>query len=160
MQRLAIDDRAIGWEKIPRSLRDGLSNATVSNLSAFPSDWPEIELLPIAASAAPATDAENYATVSVAILVATSRGNVTIASTDTNDNPVVSPNWLLTKTDQEVAVVAFKRARQLAAASSITVGPEVFLGSQVRTDEQILEFIRGTVRPIYYISTIYRSKDP
>ncbi|KAL8945210.1 MAG: hypothetical protein Q9211_000260 [Gyalolechia sp. 1 TL-2023] len=142
----------VGWEKIPRPLRDALSNATISDLSTFPSDWPEIELLPIAGFAAPATDSANYATVSIAILAATSRGNVTIASTDTNVNPVVSTNWLLTKTDQELAVAAFKRARQLAAATGVIVGPEVLPGVQVQTDEQILEFIRGTVGPIHHAS--------
>ncbi|KAL9022345.1 MAG: hypothetical protein Q9185_000460 [Variospora sp. 1 TL-2023] len=122
------------------------------DLSTFPDDWPEIELLPLASAAVPATDSDNYAISSVALLTTTSRGSVTIASTDTNDNPVVSTNWLLTDTDQELAVAGFKRARQLAAAIGITVGPEVLPGPQVQTDEQILQFIRGTVGPIHHAS--------
>ncbi|KAL8974484.1 MAG: hypothetical protein Q9197_001274 [Variospora fuerteventurae] len=142
----------VGWEKIPSPLREGLSKAALSDLSTFPDDWPEIELLPLASAAVPATDSDNYAISSIALLTTTSRGNVTIASTDTNDNPVVSTNWLLTDTDQELAVAGFKRARQLAAAIGITVGPEVFPGPQVQTDEQILQFIRGTVGPIHHAS--------
>lgn len=121
-------------------------------MSTFPDDWPEIELLPLASAAVPATDSDNYAISSIALLTTTSRGNVTIASTDTNDNPVVSTNWLLTDTDQELAVAGFKRARQLAAAIGITVGPEVLPGPQVQTDEEILQFIRGTVGPIHHAS--------
>ncbi|KAL8901478.1 MAG: hypothetical protein Q9207_005176 [Kuettlingeria erythrocarpa] len=142
----------VGWEKVPRPLRDGLSKAAISDLSAFAEDWPELELLPIAAATVPVTDADNYATVSIALLTTTSRGNVTIASTDTNDNPLVSTNWLLTSTDQELAVAGFKRARQIAAATGITVGPEVFPGPQIQTDEQILQFLRGTVGPIHHAS--------
>ncbi|KAL8649802.1 MAG: hypothetical protein Q9210_004180 [Variospora velana] len=142
----------VGWEKIPSPLRDGLSKAALSDLSTFPDDWPEIELLPLASAAIPATDTDNYAISSIALLTTTSRGNVTIVSTDTNDNPVVSTNWLSTDTDQELAVAGFKRARQLAASISITVGPEVLPGPQVRTDEQILQFIRGTVGPIHHAS--------
>ncbi|KAL8833982.1 MAG: hypothetical protein Q9170_003984 [Blastenia crenularia] len=150
----------VGWEKLPGALRDGLSNATISDLSNFPSDWPEIELLPIAGYAAPATSTDNYAAVSIAILVATSRGNVTISSIDTNDNPFVSTNWLLTQTDQEVAIAAFKRARQLAAATDITIGPEVLPGTQIQTDEQILDFVRGTVGPIHHASATCKSSSP
>lgn len=150
--RPPIDYRETGWEKIPRPLRDALSNATISDLSTFPDDWPEIELLPIAAATVPAAGTDNYAISSIALLTTTSRGNVTIASTDTNDNPVVSTGWLLTNTDQELAVAGFKRARQLAAATGITVGPEVFPGPQIQTDEQILQFIRGTVGPIHHAS--------
>ncbi|KAL8671560.1 MAG: hypothetical protein Q9168_003945 [Polycauliona sp. 1 TL-2023] len=141
----------VGWEKIPGSLRSRLSNTTLTDLARFPADWPDLELLPLAA-AAPAADSDNYASFSVALLTTTSRGNVTISSDDTNQNPVVNLNWLLTATDREVAVAGFKRARQLAAATGITVGPEVLPGAQVQTDEQILEFIRGTVGPIHHAS--------
>ena len=145
-------DSSIGWEKIPRSLRGGLSNATLTDLARYPGDWPELELLPLASAAAPAENNDNYAITSIALLTTTSRGNVTISSDDTNYNPVVTLNWLLTATDREVAVAGFKRARQLAAATGITVGPEVLPGPQVQTDQQILEFIRGTVGPIHHAS--------
>ncbi|KAL8800725.1 MAG: hypothetical protein Q9182_004968 [Xanthomendoza sp. 2 TL-2023] len=142
----------VGWEKIPSSLRDGLSNTTLSDLAKFPRDWPDLELLPLASATAPAADKDNYAAISIALLTTTSRGNVTILSDDTNQNPAVSLNWLLTTTDREVAVAGFKRARQLAAAIGITVGPEVLPGPQTKTDEEILEFIRGTVGPIHHAS--------
>lgn len=115
-----------GWEKIPSQLRAGLSNATLSELSAFSDDWPELELLPLAATTSPAPDTDNYASVTIAFLTPTSRGDVTITSANTNENLVISPSWLLTKSDQEGVVQGLKRARQIAAATGITVGPEVF----------------------------------
>ena len=77
---------------------------------------------------------------------------MTINSTDTTDNPVVSPNWLLTETDQELAVQGFKRARQIANASGIIVGPEFSPGPQTQTNVQILEYIRKTLAPIHHAS--------
>ncbi|KAL8864368.1 MAG: hypothetical protein Q9174_007378, partial [Haloplaca sp. 1 TL-2023] len=131
------------WEKLPDSLREGLSNTTLADLATFPSDWPDLELLPVASGAAPAADKDSYASFSVVLLTTISRGNVSILSDDTKENPVVNLNWLSTEADREVAVAGFKRARQLAAATGITVGPEIFPGAQVQTDEQILEAFRG-----------------
>lgn len=141
-----------GWEKVPKSLRSDLSNSTLSDLKQFPPDWPELELLPLAATTATVTDSDNYFSVSIAVLTTTSRGNVTINSTDTNDNPLVSPNWLLTKTDQELAVQGFKRAREIANATGITVGPETSPGPLTETDAQILEYIKQSLAPIHHAS--------
>ncbi|MCJ1458167.1 hypothetical protein MMC28_008538 [Mycoblastus sanguinarius] len=141
-----------GWEKLPQTLRSGLSNLTISDLAQFPSDWPELELLPLADTTAAVTDTGNYFSVSIAVLATTSRGNVTINSTDTKDNPLVSPNWLLTTTDQELAVQGFKRAREIANATGITVGPETSPGAQIQTDAQILEYIKQDLAPIHHAS--------
>ncbi|KAL9591440.1 MAG: hypothetical protein Q9179_007719 [Wetmoreana sp. 5 TL-2023] len=66
------------------------------------------------------------------------------------DNPLVSPNWLLTTTDQELAIQGFKRAREIANATGIIVGPETSPGPQVQTDAQILEFIKESLAPIHH----------
>ncbi|KAL8695900.1 MAG: hypothetical protein Q9201_007910, partial [Fulgogasparrea decipioides] len=142
--------RSCGWEKLPQSLRSGLSNSTLTTLRKFPSDWPEIEILPLAATTATVTDTDNYFSVSIAVLTTTSRGNITINSTNTMDNPLVSPNWLLTTTDQELAIQGFKRAREIANATGIIVGPETSPGPQVQTDAQILEFIKESLAPIHH----------
>ena len=139
-----------GWEKLPEALRTQLSNATIADLSQFPADWPELELLPTAATTAATSDDSNYASVAVAVLATTSRGNVTIISTDTSDNPVVSPNWLLTETDQELAVQGLRRARQIANASGIVLGPEYAPGPQVQEYSQILEYIRDNLASIHH----------
>ena len=145
-----------GWEKIPSPLRQNLSESTLSELSRFPSDWPELELLPLASSAVTAPEGENYAQVSIALITTTSRGNVTLASTDTRDNPVVNPNWLATQADQEVGIQGFRRARQIAASWAGAVDAEVAPGPDVQTNAQILDFLKQTVGTIHHASATCR----
>ena len=96
-------------------------------------------------------DTGDYITISTGLLAITSRGNVTINSTDTNDNPIVSPNWLQTKTDQQLAIQSFKRLRQVAAATGIAE-QEYSPGPAVQTDVQILEFIQNALSPLHHAS--------
>ena len=104
----------------------------------------------MAFNTAPPVDTKNYATFSVAVITPTSRGNVTIASADTNDNPIINPNWLNTREDQELAVQGLRRIREVAEASGITVGPEVAPGDNVTSDAQLLAYIREALSPIYH----------
>ena len=145
-----------GWEKLPSTLRSHLSNSTRSELATFPADWPEIELLTVDASTLPVNDTGNYITISTALDTFTSRGNVTINSTDTNNNPVVNPAWLSTTADQELAIQAFKRLRQVANATGITTG-EFSPGPAVQTDAQILEFIGTVLSPLHHAAATCKS---
>ncbi|KAL9111591.1 MAG: hypothetical protein Q9227_004079 [Pyrenula ochraceoflavens] len=140
----------IGWEKVPSPYRSDLSSSAISDLAGFPSDWPELELLPISAATFPVNDTSSYATITIAGVAPISRGNVTISSTDTDDAPVISPNWLTSRTDQEVAIQGFKVARDIAAASGIVEGPEVAPGPAIQTDAQILQYIRQTAYTIHH----------
>lgn len=119
-------------------------------MAQFPSDWPELELLPLAAATFPVNDTADYASFTIADVAPLSRGNVSINSTNTSDQPLISPNWLLSETDQEVAVAGFKIARDVAAGTGITVGPEVAPGPLVQTDLQILEYLRRTAYTIHH----------
>ncbi len=149
-QQSANNAFVTGWEKLPKPYRSQLSNSTISALSTFPADWPELEILPIGATLVPTANTGNQAIFSVAVVAPTSRGNVTINSTDTNDNPLVSPNWLLTQADQELAIQGLKRMRQVASASGITVGPELLPGPAVQTEAELLAFARGSVSAIHH----------
>ncbi|KAL9078850.1 MAG: hypothetical protein Q9157_002220 [Trypethelium eluteriae] len=141
----------IGWEKLPELYRKNFTENTTSDLAAFPTDWPELELLPVASSVTtPTTDSANYASLQIALVANTSRGNVTIVSNDTSVNPQISPNWLSSTTDQQLAVAAVRRGRQVAASWGITVGPEVAPGPSVQTDAELLQYVRQTVEPIYH----------
>lgn len=153
----------LGWEKIPASLRANLSEATSNALAEFPADWPEIELIFLDAYAgyqrdfltgAP-LDNKMYASVSSGLSAPLSRGNVTINSTDTSDNPVVNLNLLSDPRDQEVAVQAFKRAREVFATKAmqpIVIGEEAFPGTNITTDEEILDLIKQSALTIYHAS--------
>lgn len=139
-----------------------MSNATRADLDAFPSDWPDIEHLFLDAefgfdndTSTNSDDFRNYVSSSVALTKPFSRGNVTIISNDTNINPIVSPNWLTDPRDQEVAIAAFKRARQVMtnnASSPIVIGPEAFPGLNVSTDAQILQLIAESAAASYHAS--------
>ncbi|OOF91551.1 GMC oxidoreductase [Aspergillus carbonarius ITEM 5010] len=129
----------LAFEKLPSGVRSQFSDETVEDLSWFPSGWPEVE----------------YAAIIGALVAPTSRGNVTIISADTDDLPIINPNWLATKTDQEVAIAVYRRIREAFKSEGmapIIIGEEYFPGEQVQTDEEILDVVRNTVMTVYHAS--------
>lgn len=168
----------IAFEKIPDNQRTGFSTNTKKDLAQIPADWPEVEVSTIAGlgearlyvqylSAAAyvgnfsepfrqqPNDGHQYAGIVACLVAPTSRGNVTIRSSDTNDLPIISPNWLATQTDQQVGVAAFKRIRSAfhgAAMAPIVIGDEYDPGVQYQTDAEILQAIRNSVMTIYHAS--------
>ena len=153
----------IAWEKLPAPQRQNLSSTTLSALASFPADWPELEYLILDAYTG---NNQNYLTGSpnttfmyvspiVALVAPLSRGNVTIASTDTNDLPLINPNWLTDPADQELAVAAFKRVRQMMDTDIVkkaTVGSEIYPGRNVSSDAQILNSIRDNGIEVFHAS--------
>ena len=76
-----------------------------------------------------------------------------ISSPDTADQPLINPNWLTHPTDQQVAVAAYKRTREVFSTPvmhQIIVGPEIYPGTQVQTDEEILNTIRLSFDTVYH----------
>ncbi|KAI4201024.1 MAG: hypothetical protein LQ346_002266 [Caloplaca aetnensis] len=142
---------SVGWEKLPFPSRASLSNTTLALLSRFPSDWPEIELDPLAYSPAPdnVSSTDHYITAGACLVAPLSRGNMTIASNDTNDHPVIDPAWMTHPGDIEMMVQAFKRVREWVDASGIAI--EAYEPSvDVMTDAQIVEWIRDNGSLIYH----------
>lgn len=88
------------------------------------------------------------------VLVApTSRGNVTITSTDTADLPTINPNWLATETDQQVAIATFRRIRQAFQSNKmapVVIGEEYFPGPAIQTDEEVLEYIKNNLMTLWH----------
>ncbi|KAF7175630.1 hypothetical protein CNMCM7691_009195 [Aspergillus felis] len=151
----------LAFEKIPNFFRLNFSIQTIKDLSWFPDDWPETEYISSAAYVgnfsnplvSQPSGGKQYATILGTLVAPTSRGNVTIASNDTSDLPIINPNWLSTEADQQVAIAAYKRIRDMfhgEAMAPIIVGDEYFPGSQYQTDAEILEVIRNTVMTIYH----------
>lgn len=135
---------------------DTIKQSTRNDIEKFSKDWPHVQFMPLDAYVGNFEDslgapAGNYVSPMVALSAPFSRGNITIASTDTNDNPIVSPNWLLDPRDQEMAVAAFKLSRKIftqKSTSPVVVGDEVFPGLDVKTDAQILAVIRKQAFPV------------
>jgi len=92
--------------------------------------------------------------IRIALLASFSRGNISINSTSMADLPVISPNWLLDPCDRALAIAAFKYGRSIINTTSIrsVTGPlgETVPGSAIQTDEQILEYILGSVTSIFH----------
>lgn len=142
----------IAFEKLPDHLRDTLSDRTKALLAEYPDDWPEVEYI---ASAFPGGNG-TLGNISGALLLPSSRGNVTIASASMADKPVVDMRWLTDEADQELVVAIVKRCREAFASGAlddILAGGEVVPGSAVETDEQILEYVRGGVRAVWHATS-------
>lgn len=146
----------LGWEKLPAASREKFSNATLMDLSTFPSDWPEVEYEISAApfGTPPFSTPKNPIDVGYlqpVLLTPLSRGNVSISSASMNDPPVINPNWLTHLTDQEVAVATFKRGREFfntSAIAPILVGDELLPGQDLpagSTDEDILAYLQMNI---------------
>lgn len=98
-------------------------------------------------------DGKQYASIIAIVLATTSRGNVTIASANMEDPPVINMNWLSTEADQQLAIAAYRRIRDIfhsKAMSSVVVGEEYFPGKNYSTDAEILNVIQNTVMTIYH----------
>ena len=147
---------------MPEPYRGNLSKRAITALSGFPSDWPELEWLPVSAylgyqrnrQTEDPRDGYNYATVNPGLLAPLSRGTVGISSPDMADPPILNPNWLTDPTDQEIAVQSFRRSREIwsvLAEQGLTVGDvETLPGLNVTSDRDILTYIQRSLMTIYH----------
>jgi choline dehydrogenase-like flavoprotein len=97
-----------------------------------------------------------YASLMAALVAPISRGTVTIASADTAVLPVIDPGFLSSPADQEVALAAFKRARDFFATKAlkpVLIGGEYHPGPSVVTDAQILHYIKDNVMTVWHASS-------
>ncbi|USW56824.1 Putative glucose-methanol-choline oxidoreductase, FAD/NAD(P)-binding domain superfamily [Septoria linicola] len=143
------------WEKLPAANRANLTPEALTALSVFPSDWPEIEWsLSSSGKTLTASDATvQYGTIGAVLVAATSRGNMTIRSASNLDTPIIDPNWLRDSTDQQVAIQAYRRAREAWNVIPLKVGDEVSLGKNVTSDADLLEAIKSRLGPIHHASS-------
>ncbi|KAG9962704.1 hypothetical protein KCU61_g4301, partial [Aureobasidium melanogenum] len=130
------------WEKLPSEYLSKLSQQARTDLAAFPSDWPDYEVVigdvPFAAGA-------EYAQAIGMLEAATARGNVSISSASMADPPLIDTQTLATSTDQQVAVQVINRMRELWSTKSYSAitdsADEILPGASVQTDEQILDYL-------------------
>lgn len=153
-----------GWEKLPDSYRTNFSGATNKAFAAWPSDWPELEIILGGSGTTPfgseggASDGGSYGSINVIMVATTSRGNVTINSTNVFDQPVIKTNWLLTTADQQLAVAAYRRALSIVENLGARVGNYTSPNSTVLSDnELLLKYIQNEgVGPIHHASSTCR----
>jgi choline dehydrogenase len=75
-----------------------------------------------------------------------STGSVHIQSSDPVHSPAIKPCFLATERDRRTAIAAVRKAREIAAASPLSeiIAEELLPGPQIRTDDEVLDFIRMT----------------
>ncbi|CAG8952206.1 hypothetical protein HYFRA_00000946 [Hymenoscyphus fraxineus] len=141
----------IGWEKLPEPYRSSLSNTTITQLSTYPADWPEIEYeIASVRMSGVEGDYNGYGSFIIIPVSPTSRGTVTLQSNSMLDPPVINPNWLTSQTDKELALQALKRGRAIissAAMQPILIGNETAPGPLVGIDDDaaLNEYIRNNL---------------
>ncbi|PKX89959.1 GMC family oxidoreductase [Aspergillus novofumigatus IBT 16806] len=129
--------QALAFEKFPESYH-----------------WPEVNYLSLEYGSYPSDlgPNDNYLTIGSALLTTSARGNLTIQSADIADPPIISPNWLLDEGDQEQAIAALQRIREIAFNSTI-VEEEYLPGPNVTTRSEILEWLKNNMSLIYHATS-------
>ena len=91
-------------------------------------------------------------TASVCNLRPTSRGSVRIRSRDTDEAPVIRPNYLSTPEDQRVAVDALRLVRQVVSMPALQkYRPEEYKpGASLTTDDELLHGAREIGTTIFH----------
>jgi choline dehydrogenase len=84
----------------------------------------------------------------------TSRGHTHIVSVDATAAPAIQVNYLRTEYDQQVAMGAFKKARAILDGGAMRShgGAELEPGVTVRSDADILDYIRDTGAPLHHLA--------
>ncbi|KAF1966150.1 alcohol oxidase [Bimuria novae-zelandiae CBS 107.79] len=100
----------------------------------------------------------DFASVNVILVATTSRGHVTINSTNVFDQPVIKTNWLSTIADQEVAVDAYRRVLSTVENIEARVGDYTAPNSTILSDNTLLlQYIQDEgVGPIHHASITCR----
>lgn len=161
----------LAWEKIPQALRSKFTLKSQSALAGFPADWPEVEYISGAGYIGNASnllsdqpkDGYQYASILGVLVAPLSRGNVTLRSSNTDDLPVINPNWLADPTDQEVAIAMFKRIReafQSDAMVPVIIGEEYYPGLPVHNDSEILEYVNNNVMTLWHAACTCKMGKP
>lgn len=143
------------WDTLPE--RSHLSEEAQDAVKSLPADWPLIEysLSSMDRSGALNNSEKSYGTIDCVLVATQSRGNVTINSASNLDPPIINPNWLLEKTDQEMALQAYRQARKAwkSIPQDVRLGDEILPGAGVTTDQELLRAIKSVMGPIHHGSS-------
>ncbi|MGE0416607.1 MAG: GMC family oxidoreductase [Acetobacteraceae bacterium] len=91
-------------------------------------------------------------TVAVCPVRPDSRGTIMAQSSDPTARPVITPNYLSDPADHQVMLAGIRFTRDIFAAPAIAKHSvvETAPGPDVRTDDQLLEYVRQTGTTIYH----------
>lgn len=82
----------------------------------------------------------------------TSRGYIALRDADPSTAPIIQPNYFSTAHDREFFVKAIRRTRQILDAEPIRseISEEFKPGPMVRTDDQIIDYVRSTASTCFH----------
>jgi choline dehydrogenase len=82
-----------------------------------------------------------------------SSGSIHVRSADPFESPDIRYEVLATERDRRTAIAAFRHAREIAAVAPLAdeIEQEILPGPQVRSDEEILDFIRATGATTFHL---------
>ncbi|WP_099018731.1 GMC family oxidoreductase [Marinicella litoralis] len=94
----------------------------------------------------------NGYTLHMCVLRPESRGEIKLKSANPEDPPQIQANYLAVEHDLKIMVEGFKIQRKIFAAKAFDEfrDDEIFPGSEVQTDEEIIDFIRNKAESIYH----------
>jgi choline dehydrogenase len=96
--------------------------------------------------------AEDGYSILFSLMTPASRGWVRLASADPSEPPLINPNYLQDPTDVARMVAGLRLARQVGEATamaSLRAG-ELFPGDDVRTDEQLHDYLQSTLTSYFH----------
>jgi len=156
------------WVTVGRgALTFGVSSAQCFCRSREGLASPDIQLLFSPASYDPsvfgALEREPGATVAVSIARPESRGTIMARTPDPYDRPVIRPNYLSAPGDLRVILAGIAHARRIFAQPAMAEfsDGEIVPGPDVRTEEQLAEYVRGFGTTLYHpVGTCRMGEDP
>ncbi|MEM1197879.1 MAG: GMC family oxidoreductase N-terminal domain-containing protein [Pseudomonadota bacterium] len=92
-----------------------------------------------------------------------SKGYVRAQSAKITDAPVIQPNYLAERRDQEVAIAGIRWCRKMLSAKAFApfYGEETLPGAEVSSDDEILDYVRQYGSTVYHaVSTCRMGSDP
>ncbi|KAF9061468.1 GMC oxidoreductase-domain-containing protein, partial [Rhodocollybia butyracea] len=143
----------LGWLRLPK-------DASIFKQAADPSAGPtsaHYEFIPtdsFVSFSQPFPSQGNFFTMFSNLVSPSSRGNITLNSTDPFAHPLIQPNMLSTEFDIFAMREAIKAARRFMSAQSWSdwIIEETSLTSVAQTDEEIEEYIRSTCFTVNHVT--------
>ena len=96
--------------------------------------------------------------VTVCQLRPESRGFIRIASSDPTDKPLIQPNYLESRNDQETMVAGMRLVRRVSEQSALSeyISEELMPGRDINGDAEILNYVRNNGSTIFHPTSTCR----
>jgi choline dehydrogenase-like flavoprotein len=102
-------------------------------------------------------------TMNVNVLRSESTGSVHVKSADPAEPPAIRFNFLSARADRDGLLAAIRKGRELMATSPLKelTGEEIAPGAHLRTDDEILDWVRNNAETTYHpVGTCKMGADP